>query len=63
MLPVWREAVAQRSGQPVSAAAGISAVREGCVLRGVVTVVGAVSGPHGGDLVTVKLGDVVGHHQ
>ena len=56
------EAVAQRSGQPVSGVGGFSAVGDGCVLSGGVTVVGAVSGPHGGDLVTVKLGEVVGHH-
>ena len=57
-----REAVAQRSGQRVSAVPGISAIGGGCVLSDGVTVVGAVSGPHGGDLVAVKLCEVVGHH-
>jgi fructose-1,6-bisphosphatase/inositol monophosphatase family enzyme len=41
-------------GESVSVAAGGSGV-----VAGGVTVVGAVSGPHSGDLVTVKLGEVV----
>jgi hypothetical protein len=56
------EAVAQTLGQPVSAVADSSGVGDGCVLNGGVTVVGAVSGPHGGHLVTMKLGEIVGHH-
>jgi hypothetical protein len=39
------------------AAGGVS------VMSGVVTNVGAVSGPQGGYLVPVGLGEVVGHHQ
>jgi hypothetical protein len=56
------EAVAQRSGQPLPAIADSSSVGYGCAWSDGVTVVGAVSGPHSGDLVTMKLGEVVGHH-
>jgi hypothetical protein len=61
-LLVCHEAVAQRSGQPLPAIADSSSVGYGCAWSDGVTVVGAVSGPHSGDLVTMKLGEVVGHH-
>jgi hypothetical protein len=57
------EAVAQRSRWSASATGGGCGVADGCVLIGGVTMGGAVSGPVGGDLVTVELGEVVGCHQ
>jgi hypothetical protein len=57
------EAVAQRFGR--SASVGAAGSDAGAVRADVggVTAVGAVSGPLGGDLVAVKLGQVVGCHQ
>jgi hypothetical protein len=62
LLPIV-EAVAQRSRWSASATGGGCGVADGCVLIGGVTMGGAVSGPVGGDLVTVELGEVVGCHQ
>ena len=46
-----------------SSAAGGCGVADGSVVSGGVTTTGAVSGPCGGDLVAVELGEVVGRHQ
>ena len=62
-LLVWTEAVSQTlRGWPVVFAGGC-VVGDVSVVSGVVSVVGAVSGPHGGYPVAVDLGEVVGHHQ
>jgi hypothetical protein len=57
------EAVAQRSRWSASATGGGCGVADGSVLIGGVTMGGPVSGPVGGDLVMVELGEVVGCHQ
>ena len=62
-LPVRTEAVSQTlRGWPVVFAGGC-VVGDVSVVSGVVSAVGAVSGPHGGYPVAIDLGEVVGHHQ
>jgi hypothetical protein len=62
-LLVVVEAVAQTLGAIAVAGADGSVVGDVSVVIGGVTAEGAVSGPRGGELVTVNLGEVVGHHQ
>ena len=57
------EAVAQTSARSAVRVGGGSGVGDGPGLIGGSTARGAVSGPPGGDLVAVELGEVVGHHQ
>ena len=57
------EAVAQTLGPILGGGAGGSAVGDVPAVCGGVTAEGPVSGPCGGELVTVNLGEVVRHHQ
>jgi hypothetical protein len=63
VLPLSVEAVAQTLGPMLVGEAGGSAVGDVPAVCDGLSAEGLVSGRHGGELVTVSLGEVVGHHQ